>query len=92
MKVYPDRYKAYTIDGKNVFPVYGGAGLITSSCAAILIKGDPPLKGGDFGTIRDEVVSLPGGAWIVVTFNHSDDETTVAHKVAKAEKLLDPVS
>lgn len=90
MKVYPDRYKAYTLEGKNVFPVYGMSGNITSSYVAILIKGDPPLDGADFG-IKDEVVIFGDGAWIVVKFNHSDDESTIAHKVSKAEKLLDPI-
>lgn len=88
MIVYPRRYRAYTIEGKNVFPIYGVSGNICSSNVAILIKGKPPLDGADFG-IKDEIVTFGEGAWIVVKLNHSDDETTIAHKIAQAENLLD---
>lgn len=89
MKVYPDRFKAFTVDGKNCFPMYASTGCLTSRFVAILYRGKPlVLEGGTFGNDED-LHKDDGGSWINVVFWYTDTEADVARKVSEAEEKLD---
>ena len=90
MLIYPRKYKAFTIEGQNVFPLYGMSGNLCASYAAILWKDSPwVLNGGDFGTDYGNIRSDEGGAWIVVKIPYGATESDVAHEVRLAEEKLD---
>jgi hypothetical protein len=77
------------MNGENTFPMFSNDGNICARYCSMLIKDKPEvLDGGSFG-MSEEVQGDKGGSWIVIKFDHNENQTAIAKKVADAEKMLD---
>jgi hypothetical protein len=89
MKIYPRKFKAYSVEGQNVFPYYGTSGNVMALQVAIIFRGTPNvLDGGDFGR-SEELQGDENGAWIVVKLGYRATDSDVADLVRIAEEKLE---
>ena len=61
--------------------------LLLHSLKPLFMQGEKIIEGIDFG--QEGLQSYGGMTWFAIKLYPSDDESTIAYKVARAEKALD---
>ena len=88
MKVYPRKYRAMTLNGNNVFPIYSVSGGLMSGFMAVIFDGESP-DSIDLG-IDDLKLKVNGDArYVVIRFVETIGESRLAQKVEQAEQLIE---
>lgn len=89
MHIYPKKFKAYSVEGVNCFPIYGHAGSLCSAFMAFIYDGNPKDFNGQTLKMDEQVYGDYDGKYIGIKFYASDPIFTIDAKVDEAEKKLD---